>query len=195
MRPGSSPSARGGRAGQGRVQVGGLPSVRHGHSERLAELLARPLDDRRRVIVFIDGFGMGEHTMAGRARSGRPTGTRSRWGVVEGSTENAAVCTRLAADLAERGLDASAGVLFVVDGGKANGLCHPHVYGRKAVIQRCRRHKERNILDHLPRDRTPTGVTQAARRLGQPRSVQAKPTWKPGPQPGDKASRRCRQLA
>ncbi len=40
-------------------------------------------------------------------------------GVVEGSTENAAVCTRLVADLADRGLDPSRGILFVVDGGKA----------------------------------------------------------------------------
>ncbi|MGH8896448.1 MAG: hypothetical protein ACRDZ4_05340 [Egibacteraceae bacterium] len=40
-------------------------------AERLADLLARRLDDRRWVIVFIDGFGMGEHLLAGRARGGR----------------------------------------------------------------------------------------------------------------------------
>jgi hypothetical protein len=39
--------------------------------------------------------------------------------VAEGTTENKAVCTRLVADLADRGLDASGGVLFVIDGGKA----------------------------------------------------------------------------
>lgn len=38
---------------------------------------------------------------------------------MEGSTENAAVCTRLVADLADRGLDADRGVLLVIDGGKA----------------------------------------------------------------------------
>jgi transposase-like protein len=52
-------------------------------------------------------------------------GVKVPLGVAEGSTENSAVCTRLVAELAERGLDAERGVLFVVDGGKAIGLCHP----------------------------------------------------------------------
>jgi hypothetical protein len=30
-------------------------------AERLAELLARRLDDRRWLVVFLDGFGMGEY--------------------------------------------------------------------------------------------------------------------------------------
>jgi putative transposase len=70
--------------------------------------------------------------------------------VVEGTTENTAVCIRLVADLAERGLDASHGVLFVVDGGKALDRAVRAVFGGKALIQRCRRHKERNVLEHLP---------------------------------------------
>ncbi|MGH8887220.1 MAG: hypothetical protein ACRDYX_19015 [Egibacteraceae bacterium] len=53
--------------------------------------------------------------------------------MVEGTTENAAVCTRLAADLAERGLDASAGVLFVADGGKAIDKAVRAVFGDKAT--------------------------------------------------------------
>jgi len=61
-------------------------------------------------------------------------------GVVEGSTENAAVCTRLVADLADRGLNAPHGVLFVVDGGKAIDKAVRAVLGDKALIQRCRRH-------------------------------------------------------
>lgn len=70
--------------------------------------------------------------------------------MVEGSTENAAVCTRLVTDLADRGLDTSRGVLFVIDGGKALTKAIRAAFGGKALIQRCRRHKERNILDHLP---------------------------------------------
>jgi putative transposase len=57
--------------------------------------------------------------------------------------------------LAERGLDASRGVLFVVDGGKAAGKAIRDVYGGLALIQRCRRHKERNVTDHLPESERP----------------------------------------
>jgi putative transposase len=69
---------------------------------------------------------------------------------VEGTTENKAVCTRLVADLADRGLDDSRGVLFVIDGGKALQRAIRAVFGAKALIQRCRQHKERNVTDHLP---------------------------------------------
>lgn len=74
---------------------------------------------------------------------------------MEGSTENAAVCTRLTADLVDRGLDASKGVLFVIDGGKALTKAIRTVFGGKALVQRCRRHKERNVLDHLPEAERP----------------------------------------
>jgi len=91
---------------------------------------------------------MGEHLLVG-ALGVAADGTKVPLGVVEGTTENKAVCTRLVADLAERGLDASHGVLFVIDGGKALERAIHAVFGAKALIQRCRQHKERNVLDHL----------------------------------------------
>lgn len=96
-------------------------------------------------------------------------GTKVPLGVVEGCTENAAVCTRLVADLADRGVDATRGVLFVVDGGKAAAKAIRDVYGDLAQIQRYRPHKERNILDHLPHARASPDPAQAARCLGHPR--------------------------
>jgi transposase-like protein len=123
-------------------------------AERLAELSGRRLDDQRWLIVFIDGFSFSDHTLVG-ALGVTADGTKVPLGVVEGSTENAAVCTRLVADLAARGLDAARGILFVVDGGKAIAKAVDDVYGDLAVIQRCRRHKERNILDHLPEAERP----------------------------------------
>ena len=33
--------------------------------ERLTELLERPLDGQRWLVVFLDGFGMGEHLLVG----------------------------------------------------------------------------------------------------------------------------------
>jgi putative transposase len=56
-------------------------------AQRLAELLARPLDDRRWVIVFIDGFIMGEHLLVG-ALGVTADGTKVPLGVVDGSAEN-----------------------------------------------------------------------------------------------------------
>jgi putative transposase len=123
-------------------------------AERLAELLARRLDQERWLVVFLDGFSMGEHLLVG-ALGVTADGTKVPLGVVEGTTENKAVCTRLVADLAERGLDATKGVLFVIDGGKALERAIRMVFGAKALIQRCRQHKERNVLDHLPEAERP----------------------------------------
>jgi putative transposase len=117
--------------------------------ERLAEFRARPLDDQRWLIVFIDGFDFAGHTMVG-ALGVTADGTKVPLGVVEGSTENAAVVRGLVAGLRDRGLDASEGILFVLDGGKALARAVRDVFGDHAVIARCRLHKERNVLDHLP---------------------------------------------
>jgi putative transposase len=118
-------------------------------SERLAELMSRRLDDERWLIVFVDGFTFGQHQLVG-ALGVTDDGTKVPLAVVEGTTENATLVRRLLADLADRGLDASGGLLFVVDGSKALSSAIPAVYGSKALIQRCRIHKERNVLDHLP---------------------------------------------
>jgi transposase-like protein len=137
-------------------------------AERLVELCARPLGEQRWLAVFIDGFGFGDHTLVG-ALGVTADGTKMPLGVVEGSTENAAVCVRLVSDLAARGLDATRGVLFVIDGGKAIARAVDDVYGALAVTQRCRRHKERNVTDHLPDDERPL----VQRKL---RAAWAKPT-------------------
>ncbi|CAN5356841.1 MAG: transposase [Acidimicrobiia bacterium] len=108
-------------------------------AERVAQLCARPLGGDRWLVVFVDGFHFAGHCLVG-ALGVTAEGATVPLGVVEGSTENAAVCTRLVADLAERGLDAAAGVLFVVDGGKAIDKVVRAVFGDKALIQRCRRH-------------------------------------------------------
>jgi putative transposase len=123
-------------------------------AERLAELCARPLDERRWSIVMLDGVHLGEHLLV-VALGVTDDGTKVPLGVVEGSTENAAVCGRLVADLVDRGLDADRGILFVIDGGKALKKAISAAFGPKALVQRCRRHKERNILGHLPEAERP----------------------------------------
>lgn len=123
-------------------------------AERLAEFRARPLDDERWLIVFVDGFDFAGHTMVG-ALGVTADGRKVPLGVVEGSTENASVVRGLVTNLRDRGLDASQGVLFVIDGGKALAKAVKDVFGAQAVVARCRLHKERNVLDHLPEAERP----------------------------------------
>jgi transposase-like protein len=40
--------------------------------------------------------------------------------------------------------------LFVIDGGKGIRAAVKATFGERALIQRCRIHKRRNVLDHLP---------------------------------------------
>jgi putative transposase len=122
--------------------------------ERLTELLERPLDGQRWLVVFLDGFGMGEHLLVG-ALGVTADGTKVPLGVVEGTTENTAVCTRLVTGLRDRGLDTEHGVLFVLDGAKALAAAVRATFGANALLQRCRRHKERNVTDHLPEAERP----------------------------------------
>jgi len=118
-------------------------------SRRLGELLSRPLGEQRFLVVYLDGFHMGGHLLVG-ALGVTADGSKIPLGVVEGTTENAAVVTDLVTDLRDRGLDASDGILFVIDGGKALRAAIGTVFGTDAPVQRCRRHKERNVTDHLP---------------------------------------------
>ncbi len=69
---------------------------------------------------------------------------------MEGSTENKTVCNALLGNLIERGLDPEQPRLFVIDGGKAIRAAITATFGKHGIIQRCRAHKRRNVLDHLP---------------------------------------------
>ena len=109
-------------------------------SERLAELHQRRLNGQRWPILFVDGFTFGEHQLVG-ALGVTAEGGKVPLGVVEGTTENGVVATRLLADLVDRGLDATHGILLVVDGSKALDKAIRSVFGEAAVVQRCRRHK------------------------------------------------------
>ncbi len=119
----------------------------------LIELMARPLGDVRLAVLMLDGIELKEriHIVC----LGITTeGVKIPLGLWEGSTENATVATALLADLVERGLDPQQGIVFVLDGGKALRKAIRPVFGHEAPVQRCSRHKERNVTDHLPeRDR------------------------------------------
>jgi putative transposase len=118
----------------------------------LGELMGRRLDDVRLAVMMIDGLELQGRTNV--VCLGISTeGVKIPLGLWEGSTENATVATALLSDLVERGLDPEQGILFVIDGAKALRKAVGNVFGA-APVQRCVRHKERNVTDHLPeRDR------------------------------------------
>ena len=82
-------------------------------------------------------------------------------GLWQGATENSTLVRELLADLRERGLNTEAAILVVLDGAKALYKGVREVFGQRALIQRCRVHKLRNVLEHLPLEKR----QQAAWRL------------------------------
>jgi len=117
--------------------------------ERLIDLMSRPLADLRLAVVMLDGI-----ELKGRccvvALGIDTDGVKHPLGLWDGSTENATVATTLLANLVERGLDVEQGVLVVLDGAKALRKAVRDVFGTHTPVQRCVRHKERNVLGHLP---------------------------------------------
>jgi putative transposase len=73
-------------------------------------------------------------------------------GLWSGATENSTLVRELLTDLRERGLNTEAAMLVVIDGAKALYKGVREVFGKYALIQRCRVHKLRNVLEHLPLD-------------------------------------------
>lgn len=117
--------------------------------KKIGEISDRRLDDTRFPIVFIDGIGWADTTMV-VALGIAEDGSKRVLGFREGATENGEVCTALLEDLVERGLEASRPTLFVIDGGKALRKAISRVWGTRALVQRCRVHKKRNVEGHVP---------------------------------------------
>lgn len=134
---------------------------------RLRELGERRLDDRDYLIVYVDGiqFG-GHHLLAALAVDER--GEKRILGIREGVSENAVVALALLEDLVERGLDPGKARLFVLDGSKALRKAVGQVFGDACLVQRCRNHKMRNVIGHLPKELhdQALAVLRAAWKLG-----------------------------
>src|SRR5947207_2852115 len=116
--------------------------------------MSRRLDDVRPAVMMIDGLELQGRTNVGCVVI-TTEGVKIPLGLWEGSTENATVATALLSDLVDRGLDPEQGILFVIDGAKALRKAIRNVFG-DAPVQRCLRHKERNVSDHLPERERPT---------------------------------------
>lgn len=117
----------------------------------LKRLWERRFDDQDILIIYIDGqeFG-GHHVISAVGVDAR--GFKHVLGLYAGATENSTVVKGLLEDLVERGVGADRRRLFVIDGSKALRKGINLVYGADNPVQRCRNHKVRNVMGHLPLD-------------------------------------------
>ena len=114
-------------------------------------LLNRRFDDVKLLILYIDGMAFGDHVMIG-AVGVDAEGNKHVLAIREGATENATVARELMQDLVARGVNPEQKRLFVIDGSPALRTAINAVFGSHHPVQRCRTHKLRNVLDHLPKD-------------------------------------------
>ena len=107
-----------------------------GTKKALAELLARDLCDLDAAVLMIDGVDFAGSTCV-VALIVTADGTKVPVGLRLGDTENKTLVKALLADLVDRGLDYSGGLLVVIDGAKALATAVRAVFGDLALIQRC----------------------------------------------------------
>jgi len=124
-------------------------------SERvLEELMERRLDEWDLLVIYLDGIQFGAHHVLA-AVGVDSEGKKHVLGMRQGASENAQVTKALLEDLVERGLDPKRRRLFVIDGSKALRKAIDLVFGASHPVQRCRNHKLRNVMSHLPKDEHP----------------------------------------
>jgi len=120
--------------------------------ERLLEELAgRDFGKLDLLAIWIDGIQLGPYHVI-CAVGVDSAGNKHVLGLREGATENTEVAKGLLEDLVARGVDATRPRLFVIDGSKALRAAIDAVFGRENFVQRCRNHKERNVVGHLPKE-------------------------------------------
>lgn len=120
-------------------------------TQELKELLERPVP-KDLLALLIDGKYFPRQCIIvtlGIDKEGR----KHVLGLWEGATENATVVKGLLEDLVSRGLDPQQKLLIVMDGSKALRKAVDLVFGDQALVQRCRVHKQRNVVEHLPQEK------------------------------------------
>ena len=116
---------------------------------QLRRLMERPLGESQWLAMLIDGIEF--HGFLLVVALGIDCGGRKHvLGLWPGATENTTVCKALLADLVRRGLRTDQNYLFVLDGSPALKKAVQATFGRRATVQRCQVHKERNVLSYLP---------------------------------------------
>jgi putative transposase len=117
----------------------------------LKELAERRFDQLDILIIYLDAIVLGDYHVLG-AIGVDSTGSKHVLGLRAGSSENTVVATELLNDLVNKGVKPDRHRLFVIDGAKALRSAIDAVYGNQNPVQRCRIHKLRNVIGHLPKD-------------------------------------------
>jgi putative transposase len=117
----------------------------------LTELMGRRFDDKDFLAIYLDGIIVDSRHIIAAIGVDSP-GEKHLLGLASGSSENAQVVKDLLRGLIERGLPADREYLFVIDGSKALRSAIEEFFGERAHVQRCRVHKQRNVLERLPKE-------------------------------------------
>jgi putative transposase len=115
--------------------------------QKAAEMLARPLEERF-LAVWMDGIQEAGYAVV-CAVGLTETGQKRVLGLRQGTTEDTVLCREFLEGLVVRGFTAEGGVLFVIDGGKGLARALREVFGNNVLVQRCRIHKKRNVMEKL----------------------------------------------
>ena len=116
----------------------------------LREFQERDLSGEDVVTLFLDGKAFGDSVMV-IALGITMSGEKRFLGFVETDTENTKVLTPFLRSLVDRGLDASQGLIVVIDGGKGLRSAVNRVFRNQAAVQRCQWHKRENVVSYLPK--------------------------------------------
>ena len=119
-------------------------------ARQLEELLGRRWDQAEILVIYLDGMQFGsQHVIS--AVGVDVHGRKHVLGIQLGATENSAAVKDLLIRLREQGLDTQRRYLFVIDGAKALRAAIGEVFGANQLVQRCRTHKLRNVVERLPK--------------------------------------------
>ena len=120
-------------------------------AKELEGLMERPVPKDLLVLMIDSKFFGGDCIVT--AIGIDVQGKKHVLGLWHGATENATVVKGLLEDLVARGLETERKLLIVMDGAKALRKAVQMVLGEQGLVQRCRVHKQRNVLDQLPEEK------------------------------------------
>ena len=115
---------------------------------QLRQFQERDLSELDIVAMFLDGKTFADDTMV-IALGITMKGEKVILGFVQTDTENKLVISQFLRSLLDRGLNASKGVLCIIDGSKGLRSAILNVFRGRALVQRCQWHKRENVVSHL----------------------------------------------